>query len=63
MFVSVYLTCNTGIAGANLQKLSEIVCYECWDPFRHCGGLECVAFRVVGIKLACPNQRRDPAPV
>ena len=24
MFVSVYLTCNTGIAGANLQKLSEI---------------------------------------
>ena len=24
MFVSVYLTCNTGKAGANLQKLSEI---------------------------------------
>ena len=24
MFVSVYLTCNTGIAGENLQKLSEI---------------------------------------
>ena len=24
MFVSVYLTCNTGITGANLQKLSEI---------------------------------------
>ena len=24
MFVSVYLTCNTGIAGVNLQKLSEI---------------------------------------
>ena len=24
MFVSVYLTCNTGIAGTNLQKLSEI---------------------------------------
>ena len=24
MLVSVYLTCNTGIAGTNLQKLSEI---------------------------------------
>ena len=24
MFVSIYLTCNTGIAGTNLQKLSEI---------------------------------------
>ena len=27
MFVSVYLTCNTGIAGMNLQKLSEIGSY------------------------------------
>ena len=27
------------------------------SPFRHCGRLECVTFRVVGIKLACPNQR------
>ena len=27
MFVSVYLTCNTGIAGANLQKLSQIGSY------------------------------------
>ena len=26
-FVSVYLTCNTGIAGTNLQKLSEIGSY------------------------------------
>ena len=27
MFVSVYLTCDTGIAGTNLQKLSEIGSY------------------------------------
>ena len=27
MFVSVYLTCNMGIAGTNLQKLSEIGSY------------------------------------
>ena len=26
-FVSIYLTCNTGIAGSNLQKLSEIGSY------------------------------------
>ena len=35
MFVSVYLTCNTGIAGTNLQKLSEIGSYvtNAWIPF------------------------------
>ena len=27
-FISVYLTCNTGIAGENLQKLSEIGVHE-----------------------------------
>ena len=57
------LTCNTGIARANFQKLSEIGSYvtNAGIPFVIAG--ECVAFRVVGIKLACPSQRRKFAPV
>ena len=41
----------------------RFVCHECRYSLRHGGGLECVAVRVVGIRLACPYQGRDFAPV
>ena len=65
MFVSVYLTCNTGIAGTNLQKLTEFGSYvtNAGIPFRHCGGLERAAFRIAGIKLDCPYKGGDLASV
>ena len=60
MCVSVYLFCNTCIAGENLQKFSEIgfVCHECWYPLRFPGD-----WNVLPSELARPNQRRDVAHV
>ena len=65
MFVSVYLTCNTGIAGEKNSKAlrDRLICHECQHPLRHCRRLECATFRIAGINLACPNQRRALAPV
>ena len=59
MFVSVYLTCNTGVTGANLQKLSEIGAHvkDAGIPLRHCRRLERAAVWIVGIRLARPHQR------
>ena len=64
MFVSAYLTCNTGIARENLQKLSEIGSHvtNAGIPFVIAGDWNVPTFRIAGIKLACPNQRRDLAP-
>ena len=45
MFVSVYLTCDTGIAGVNLQKLSEIGSYV-----TNVG----IPFVIAGIAMCCP---------
>ena len=64
MFVSVYLTCNAGIAGVNLQKVSEIGSYvtNARNPFVIAGD-----WNVLPAELSesgwPPNQRRNLAPV
>ena len=47
MFVSVYLTCNTGVAGENLQKLSEI---------GSCVTNACVPFVIAGDWNVLPSE-------
>ena len=48
MFVSVYLTCNTGIAGENFQKLSEI---------GSCVTNAGIPFVIAGVEISCTSGR------